>query len=245
MSMQNVKYKETFTIKTYEADFLQRAKPITILAYMQEVATNHASRLGFGYEDSYQNGFIWILRNSKYEFDRIPKLDEQLEVYTWPVGLDGLKALRRFEFKINGELVGHGYTHWLMLDLLKNKPIISEYFIRKMEALYMDQNDIFQLRKVPACSQGKRRKEIMIDHTFLDWNMHVNNIMYADLISSALTFEEVEQYDITSLQIEYLKECRQKDVLELYVESRKNHLIIEGRKDSEAMFRALLELKVR
>jgi len=237
------KYMETFKIKTYDTDFQRRATSTALLGFMQEVATNHAQSLGLGYHDSFDHGFIWILRASKYELKRIPMLEEQIEVYTWPAGLSGLKALRRFEFRVDGELIGQGYNHWLMLDISKNKPVVSDYFMERMEILNISKEEAFRLPRISPLIDKVQEHTQIIDHSLLDWNMHVNNVRYADIITRALPFEFVQQNDILSFHIEYLKECKLRDEIAIASEKTDNVYFLEGTKEDETMFRVSLEWK--
>jgi len=239
------KYSEYFIVKTYDVDFLQRTSPSTILGYMQEVATNHAYSLGLGYEKSYEHNFIWILRSAKYEFRSIPRVNDSLEVFTWPVGVSGLKALRRFEFRAGGKSIGSGYHYWIMLDILKNKPVISDYFLDVIKDIPVYDSDIFKLKRITLPKEMTSCFNKIVMNRDIDQNRHVNNVKYGEIIFNAIPQQLIETHDIISFQIDYLKESKLKEQLEISTHYEQNTLFVLGKIKQVKVFQAELILKQR
>jgi len=239
------RYSEKFTVKTYEVDFLRRITPFAILGYMQEVATNHAFTLGLGYEESYKNNFIWVLRSAKFEFKSIPLLKDKIEVYTWPVGVSGLKAMRRFEFRMDDKVIGSGYNYWLMIDIIKNKPVIADYFNLKMKDIPIYKNDSFKLRKIICPKETLFSYDKIIMNSDIDWNRHVNNVKYADIIFNAIPINIIENYNIISFHIDYIKECRLNDLIHVLYITKDNQLYVKGIRENDIVFQAVMDLNTR
>ncbi len=236
------KHIENFKVKTYHADYRRRISPNSVLGYMEEVATNHARKLGYSYQASKEKGFFWILRSSKYEFKRVPMLDEIVTVSTWPAGIHGLKALRRFEFKVDQEIVGKGYHYWLMATLDKMKPFVHKGFADKMLELPITDEDFFRLNKVRIPEEMLYSYDRIIMANDLDWNNHVNNVKYASIVFNAIPKEILDKSDILSFHIDYLKECRHNDVLKIYYKVVEDEIYVEGRIDKTSMFKSLTKI---
>ena len=241
--MINKKYYEDFKIRTYDADFLQKLSPIALLSYLAEVATLHANELGLGYEESWNNDFFWILRSSKFDLYRVPKLFETVRVYTWPAGMHGLKSLRKFEIYVGEELIGKGYHYWLMMNHKLHKPIISEYFLDKIKNMEINTNDFFKLDKIKTPEIMDLMYNVTIRPKDIDWNMHVNNVRYSDIVYNAIPLEILKANDIVSLQIDYLKECKLEDNLDVYYKQVDNHIYIDGRIEDCSMFKTIIEIR--
>ncbi len=240
--MKILKYKESFKIRTYDASFNRKASPISILGFLEEVATNHAKNIGLGYQDSKNNGYYWILRSSKFELTRLPELNEVVDIYTWPAGLKGLKALRRFSVSINGEVIGSGYHYWLMMDILRKKPIIANNFTEIMEKMPIGEEDFFKLNKIRTPENMDYSYKKIVMPRDIDWNMHVNNVRYSDIVYNAIPIEVLKKHTILSFHIDYLKECKLDDQIEIFYKKEENTVYVEGKKDEISMFKTVLEL---
>ena len=234
------RHTESFKINTYDVDFHNRVTPNTILGLMEEVATNHGKEIGFGYEESHERGFFWMLRTIKYDFSYVPKLDDHIEMTTWIVGISGLKVLRRFEFKKNNVVIGQGYNYWLMADIKKRKPIIHNYVKTIINQLIIFDEDMFKLIKVklPKDMNFVYQKQVL--NSDLDLNLHVNNAKYADMIINALPFDVLDKQEILSFQIDYLKECKLNDKLDISISIKDNAIYIEGKETDVSVFKSCI-----
>lgn len=235
---QTLKYKEYFKIRTYHSDFLRRATPSSILSYMQEVATNHAESLGLGYHESNSAGYFWVLRSAKYEFTRSPMLKDELEVQTWPSGVDGLRALRRFDFFIDNDKIGQGYNYWLMIDTKTLKPVLSNYYLQQISNLSISEEDFFKLPKVPIEKDMTFVYDTTMQNSDLDWNQHVNNVRYGEMIFNTIPMTLLLNKSIQSLHVDYLKECKHSDCISMFMKMFDHKIVIEGRMDTTPMFRS-------
>lgn len=239
--MSKGKFNEIHEIKTFDADFKRRATPTAILGYMQEIATNHAETLGLGYHESWDAGFIWILRSARYVLYRTPMYNELVTIATWPVGMDKLKALRRFSIKIGDDLIGEGFHYWLMLDKKRNRPVINEYYLERIKDIPLVIEDFYQIEKIETQIDMKKAYLKRIMNYDIDWNHHVNNVRYADIIFNAIPNELLKEKDIKSFQIDYLKELKLHDLVEVNYRIFENAVVIEGVLQGTCSFRSYIE----
>lgn len=240
--MKILKYKENFKIRTYDASFNRLASPVSILGFLEEVATNHAQSIGLGYIDSKKEGYYWILRSSKFELTRLPELNEEITVFTWPSGLKGLKALRRFSIFVGEEEIGFGYHCWLMMSIERKKPIIANNFTKVMEEMPIKDEDLFKLEKIRISEELQFSYKKVIMPRDIDWNMHVNNVRYADIVYNAIPIEVLKESKILSFHIDYLKECKLNDELDIFYKKDNFEVYVEGKKDSVSMFKTIIKL---
>ena len=237
------KYSETVEIKTYETDFKGQVTPTALLSYMQEVATNHAATLGLGRQASLDHGFFWVLGRLKYTMSRIPLTGETLEIRTWPAGVDGICALRRFEFVMSDVVVGEGFNYWLMIDTETFKMVKPDYFFEKTKDLGIAPEDGFKLKKQGVPKTLNLIYERTLRQSDMDWNNHMNNTKYATLIYDALPAEVLEQGDISNLQINYLKEMKIGDHVEVHCSELEGIWHVIGKIKGQMMFTATVEMQ--
>ena len=65
---------------------------------IQDIAWEHAEILGFGFNDLQKKKQFWVLSRILVKINRRPKWGEKFKIETWPVGIDGLLALRDIKF---------------------------------------------------------------------------------------------------------------------------------------------------
>ena len=64
---------------------------------MQEAASVHAEKLGFGEQWLSMNRYMWVLIDLKMEFLHLPAWKDDVKIFTWPSGKDSIRAHREFE----------------------------------------------------------------------------------------------------------------------------------------------------
>ena len=236
-------HKETFKLRPIDCDFKMNISPYAIMGYMEEVATNHAKKLGFSYHASMEKGFFWVLRSAKYDFDKLPKLDDYLEITTFPGRIHGVKALRNFTFKVNGEIIGRGYNYWLMVDFVRRKPILNPEFAELLKNKPDSIDGFFRLNKikVPELMNYKYTQKVKLAD--LDWNNHVNNVKYSNFIYNAIPKGLLETKSIHSFHLDYLKECKYNDEVQiLSVAADKDRYYTCGKIAENCMFKSVITL---
>ena len=232
------KYSESFNIKTFDVDFNRQVKPSVILSYMQELATAHAEILGLGYKDSMDHGFFWVLGRLKYDMKRMPQLGEKVTLKTWPVGIDGITTLRRFDIFVGEELVGQAFNYWLMVSTDKGRPVKPDYFFEVTKDLPVYEEDRFTLKKRSLPKDMTESFARVMRNSDLDWNDHVNNVRYAGLVYDAIPHEILREKRVLSLQINYLKEIKVGDEVVVSTSHNGDEWSLAGHVNGKLMFSA-------
>ena len=65
-------YSEKYLVKSYETDMNASLKLFTFMNYAQEIAGQHATLLGFGYDTLIKEGVVWVLSRMHIIFKDIP-----------------------------------------------------------------------------------------------------------------------------------------------------------------------------
>ena len=216
---------------------------MSILKNMEVGATNHSDVLGTGFDDAINLGFFWILRSTKFVFNKTPQLHDEMEVTTWPAGIDGLRILRKYQYALNGEVIGEGYNTWVMFDINKRKLIVSNFYEDVIKAMPISKDDFFKLGKVltPKDMILAYKKRIM--NSDIDVNNHLNNVRYAEIIFNAIPHKTLQENDICEMQIDFMKECLLDDVIDIYIKQEENTIFVHGKNDGRVKFRSQIVLK--
>ena len=236
-------YKCKFKVTTFDIDFLRKITPKAILSYMEQTATEHANTLGFNYEESLNEGFYWVLRSTKYIFKKTPMINDELEIKTAIVGFSGLKTLRRFEFMINQEVIGYGYNYWLMVGINNKKPFINKKFLNIATSIISKDEQLFKLNRLRFNEKMTLAYKKRVMNNDIDMNYHVNNVKYAEIIFNALPINILQENTISSMHIDYLRECKLDDIIKIYYKIDHEKVLVEGKLDEIEMFKSIIELK--
>ena len=200
-----VSLKEKYKVPFDNIDFTGKINMNGISSYMQIIAANHASILGFNY---YKNGesmpeYYWIISRVKYVIDQYPLWEEEFTITTYPGGYDKLYAVRCFDLcTVEGKPIGKIIGDYLLMDVKKQRParikgaqgnlacLDFPYEGEKLEKLRLPEtHNLEQIR----CAY----------YSELDLNGHMNNAHYVRWIVDALPLELLKAHEISSLEINY------------------------------------------
>lgn len=201
--------RSRFTVHTYEADaFGQLAVP-ALTGFLAETAGHQAGALGVGVEALMARGLTWVLVRQRLELVRAPRLHEELEVETWPSGVDRLAALRDFRVRsADGSDLARATSQWYVLDLATRRPRpplevldAARFRIQVPHAL------TFTDGKLPALERWEREKRFHIRYADIDRNLHVNNGSYLAWAIEAMPRDVWQSSRIAAVEVQYRAEC--------------------------------------
>ena len=109
--MEKRALKESFSIKYSEMDCNLVLKPAVLLQFLQDLASDNAEQLGFGYSYIIKKNLAWFLLKYRMEFEDYPSKIDNIQIETEPRGYNKLFAFRNFKI-LNGEkLLGKVSIH--------------------------------------------------------------------------------------------------------------------------------------
>lgn len=237
-------------IKTYElrytdVDAFDNLKLSALLGILQESACLSADELGFGYDDIKGDNVGFILANWYIEMARPVKIGEAIEVHTWPLKPKHLIFLRDFEIYVNGEKVGVVSARWCMINLNDFTVLpINKYFAEGFFDGYNTERAVeFSGWKIPSidCAQEEAAYCKLLKYSDYDHYFHVNNTKYADFLLDVFSVEEMRGKYIKKVQITYVKQCKENEVLHLFKKNTDGYFLVEGKVDGETRIQMKVE----
>jgi acyl-ACP thioesterase len=176
--MPELLYRKEFTVHSYELDFEGKARPVSLLNFLQDTAGEHAAHLGWSVTDLLKRNMTWVLSRYHVRIERYPAWGDRIDVLTWPSGRHGFFALRDFEVSDGGgNRVLVGTTSWMVLDLGRKQPlkvddILPTNYLVERRALADD------FSPLPALDLAENELSFRVEMSHLDLNKHVNNAVY-------------------------------------------------------------------
>jgi acyl-ACP thioesterase len=209
-------WQETFPVRFGNIDRSDRLTLASTFDFFQEAAVSHAESLGVGREALARLGQGWILSRISVFLERRPQWGETITVRSWPRGGDRLFAVRDYDIRdASGATVVRGRSNWLILDINKRRPLRPQTV---MESLPCNEGldalpggaGALDPRENPV-KAGERRAR----YSDIDYNGHVNNARYIQWIQDLTDPELLETAGIMRLDINYLKEIKTGETIEL------------------------------
>ena len=115
--MELFHFEKKYQVHVYETGPDEKLNLYSLFNYMQDIASDHAIKLGFGRDDLMRNNHFWVLSRMYAVINKWPSWEDIITVKTWPNGTDKLFALRNYEVKYpDGSNIASGTSSWLILD---------------------------------------------------------------------------------------------------------------------------------
>ena len=206
--MTNTVFEEDVKVRYSEMDHDLVLKPSALLQFLQDLASENAEALGFGYSYIIKHNLAWFLLKNRIEFEDYPQGLYDLHIKTEPRGYNKIFAFRDFEISHDNKCLGRATTAWALVDL-DTKSMTSPADTFK-DSQYMQphekrEGDLeFAKVRPPQNIQTEKIFEVRFDD--LDVNKHVNNVNYIVWAFETLDFEYRSAKKLKTLDIIYKKE---------------------------------------
>ena len=199
-------YSQELTVRWHDTDATLCVRPSQQLVYMQEMAFGHLDSVGRNLDAMRDGqGLAFILTRLTLRFYAPLHPAERVTASTWVCEGKGLNFPRCFRLqKADGTVAAEGVSSWLLIDLNTRLPVRAkefDYGFAPEEPL-----DLATPRRfaVPEVMQevGSRR----IVYSDIDYNGHMNNTRYPDMVCDYLPSGTVPR--IHTMHLEFAKEAK-------------------------------------
>ncbi len=206
--------KFTYKIKTnwHDTDANRIVRPSKIVEYMQETANRQCESSGLPLEKLRdEKGLAFILGALSLNIYQPLHAYEEIEVRTWCREAKSYIFMRYFEIVREGEKIAEASSTWVLIDLnTKNMVRASSYDFLGDKFYYDEPVDPAALlpkariaKDSPMIEVGKRK----IMYSDIDYNMHMNNTHYPDMVCDYLDEMTGDiPYFVSAISLSYVKE---------------------------------------
>ncbi len=221
-----MKYSEQYKIRWHDTDATLKIRPTQLLALMQETSNRHIATSGMSLDelrDQKKLGFL--LSKTRVEIDRRPAALEEITVETWTNPSRSFGFNRSFRVLVGDEVVAKADTFWALVG-------IEDRAFHKMEetGYVFEDEPAVELSLPPRlripndlCLEELGTRHIV--YSDIDYNMHMNNTRYADMLCDFLSLDEVGR--LRGFSLSYLHEAAYGHTLR----------VLSGKRDNSRFFR--------
>ncbi len=215
---------QPFTVRYYEVDAGGRLALEHLCNYMQQIAGQHAEKLGVGFGRLHEIGLTWVLARWQVSVDgQLPEAGQEVILETWPSSVERLQCRREFILRdAAGELLARGGSWWVVVNT-------TTFRLERVPALVMDVYagpSEFALEdlalRLPQVKAGQNAMSAAVRWSDIDVNQHVNNANYLDWVLHSVPGvggKTCLSQGLRRFEINFKSEARLGDVLEARCEA--------------------------
>jgi medium-chain acyl-[acyl-carrier-protein] hydrolase len=207
--MDPKQFEKEYRVHVYDTGPDGRIALWSLFNYMQDIASEHAIRLGFGRDDLMKRNQFWVLSRMYAEIECHPHWEEKINVTTWPNGTDKLFAMRNYEVNYpDGRHIASGVSSWLIIDRESRKIQRPDWLLTQFKAdeVKIDSplRNPEKLTEMPEGTKSSTPFRVCVSD--LDVNLHTNNVNYIKWVCDTYDLRFAMTHLPSSAEINYLAE---------------------------------------
>ncbi len=209
------KYKKTYIIKSYECDIKAKLRIRSLFNLFQDMADEHADKMGLGYHYCHERGIGWIGGGYHVEIKKLPTWGDMITIETWPSGMTAATGIRDFQVKDDkGRILVNATSQWVLVDMKRMRPIpvakhLPSYELLNEHALVSEFNKIIPVEGTPSIISFP----VHVDD--IDLNAHVNNALYPTWVMDTVSELSLDNHYPSEIQVNFKHPAKYGDVIRI------------------------------
>ncbi|MBQ8475504.1 hypothetical protein IJ531_00420 [bacterium] len=222
---------ENFKLRYSEIDCTHTLKPQILLNFMQDLASDNAQKLGFGYSFVRENNLAWFLLKYHIEFYDYPEKIYNIEILTNPRGYNKLFAYRDFEIKYDSSIIARAASIWGLVDINTKSMVLIAPKLKNCVnfSQYQKSDSDLVFEKIKPIDRVDFEKEFEAMYDDLDVNQHVNNSNYIKWALEVLDFDFIKTHKLKTIDMVFKKELKYSE-----------HIISRAQKENSTTLHTLI-----
>ncbi len=241
---EGYKFRQDICVPCYDTDASFYLKPAAFMDLAQEIAYWAAEELGFGYDALHVHHTAWVLSRLHFHFEAPPKWRDEVNLYTWHKGPDGLFFLRDFYLQDpDGRRLVTCTSSWVVIDERTRRLVRPE-----------DLKDLLSVEpgldsaidepapkvSMPRGAEPEPAGTHTVSYSDVDIIGHTNNARYMVWAMDCLDYGEASARRVRDVYVNFNKETTPGTVVELFrlraEEDGAPVWYVEGRVDGKSAF---------
>ena len=195
-----------YVVKSFECDRKDTLRLVSLLNMFQDIADDSANSIGIGYDYLRTVGKAWVLIAMNVEIDRMPRLQEEITVISWPSDELALYTEREFEVWSGDQRIIRACSQWIIIDFESRRPVPVRKYLPDYEPVREKVITDNRFRKLAEATRPDYTESFLVRYDDIDRNDHVNNAVYSLWASESLVPEYRLAHEPARLDINFKKE---------------------------------------
>lgn len=201
-------YEWKTQVATYDVGPDRLLTPSAQLRLQQEIGERHFAEGGLSFEGVASFGMAFVVLQNNAVIHRRPAAGEPITVKTWSRNVKGMRFFRCYRFEdANGNTLIDSIASFALVDLNEHTLLRPSQFPVEVE----HQPDLSHGCPDPAKLKMPAQAEACGEHTVtlsqLDFNGHLNNTRYADIVFDHLPADTVGHMSGFSIAFSHEAKC--------------------------------------
>ena len=204
-----------YTTRWHDTDANRVVRPTQILVFMQEASNHHIKALGNDLDRLRdEQGLAFLLSKIRLAIYKPLYAFEEITVETWTAPSRGFSFNRFFRILRGDEIIAAADTTWALISLTSGELCKVDSFNFNFEHEAPIDIGLPSRFRVPKTEQLCLIGERKIVYSDLDYNMHMNNTRYADMLCDFMPYEKTSE--IKGISLSYLHEAAFGNTIKIY-----------------------------
>ncbi len=213
-----------FLVEPFHCDFSMHLFMGHLGNHMLNAADYHSSDRGYGVKKLTKEHKTWVLSRLVIDMDSYPKAYDKIRVDTWVDSVVRFFTGRNFRVTdaTGTKIYGYGKSVWAMIDTTNRQPVDILQVNDGQLSKYIDTETVCPIDKLSRVKIGDNAKLLRSIPTYyndVDLNGHINSVKYIEHVLDLWDISWYQQHRLKTLEIAYVAESHQGDILNFYVES--------------------------
>lgn len=218
-------FQKEFIISNNDVDYRFNLKPANLFRIFQDMAMMATEEIECDSISLAKRGIDWVITRMDVEIMRLPRCNEKITVCTYP-GKDMAMLYPRFFYILdeNKNLLVRCSSIWALIDAKTRRVIVDKDTIKKLPP----ETSEYELPLPSKIVQEGIRNKVetrKIHYSDLDFNCHMNNVHYVELLMDVHDFEFYKSNRPSFISLNYLKEIKENEIVDVYSDSQNPEVI--------------------
>ena len=222
-------FTKEIMIESRDVSMSAKLRPSAFLQLFQEIAGDHSTAMGYGYEMTHTNHVMWIIVKNHVIFHELPSYTDRVVLSTWVTDRRHLMFPRYCRMEtLDGRPLVDAASYYVLVDYYTRQSVFPEH-------LDIPHSDAPTGREIALpgrihLPELTHSAPFTIPYSYIDLNRHMNNVKYVDLAEDELGLAQAG-HELKELTIEYVNEAKLGETLTLSWANRDDNWYLAGNTD--------------
>ena len=206
-------------VSNNDVDKKFQLKVAAIFRYFQDIALKATEDVGADSIALSKRNIDWVITRMAVDIKRLPKCNEEITVCTYP-GKDMAMLYPRYFYILDskGEVIVTSSSIWALIDNVTRKVIVDRDVISKLPGETSPyEHPLPEKIAIPENSNFIEKRTI--HYSDLDFNSHMNNVRYIELLMDTHDSSFYESHRVSSITLNYIKEIKEKEAVDIFTDA--------------------------
>ena len=227
-------YRKEYIVSNNDVDTKFKLKVPAIFRYFQDVALLATEKAQVDSISLSKKNIDWVITRMVVEIKRLPKCNEVIYVHTYP-GKDMSMLYPRYFFITDKDdnVIVRSSSIWALIDNNTRKVIVDRDVISKLP-MESREDQLPLPEKIVLPENSNFIEKRTIHFSDLDFNNHMNNVRYVELLMDVHDSSFYKSHHISSITLNYMKEIKEKETVNVFTNASNPETISVSSNDSLA-----------